>query len=100
MIETILKCPLGQLCEEAKDGKIYRCMWLVETLKVDANGRPIEDTNEKHCSIPTISLHLSELKGGLVGVQHAVESARNENTKQAVKLIDLVSQENALVSSQ
>lgn len=100
MIETVLKCPLGKLCEEAKDGKIYRCMWLVETEQLDANGRPIEDTRDKTCAIPMLSVHLSQLKMRTLGVQHAVESARNETTKQSANLLELVRQENAIVSRQ
>lgn len=100
MIETVLFCPLGKLCEEAKDGKIYRCMWLIETMKVDDNGRPIEDTSDKSCSIPSLSLHLSELKGRTLGVQKAVESARNENIKQQAGLLEAVKNENAIVSRQ
>lgn len=99
-IETIAKCPLGQLCEEVKDGKIHRCMWLIETQDADTNGRPIPQTEGKTCAVPLLSIHLSQLKTRTLGVQHAVESARNENVKRQDVLLKVISEENASLPRQ
>lgn len=77
MAETILTCPLGHTCEDARDGKIYRCRWLCSMGQTDANGQLIPGTEYDECAIPLQGLHLTELKKGTRGVQAAVESRMN-----------------------
>jgi len=90
-METIMTCPLGSECEEAKEGKIYRCRWYVMTGKFDAETNQIIPDSEYHeCCLPMLSLHLTELKKGTRGVQKAVESGRNEATEAQEKLLSLL----------
>ena len=77
-MEIVPTCPLGHTCEEARDGKIYRCAWYVKTFSSDEKGNRIHGSEEDHCSIPILSIHLTELKKGSRGVQAAIESFRNE----------------------
>ena len=77
-METVLTCPLGHKCEEARDGKIYRCAWYLRTFSADTNGQAVPGSEQDHCALPTLSIHLTELKKGVRGVQGATESFRNE----------------------
>lgn len=48
-MDIIYTCPLGSECEEAKDGKIYRCRWFVKLQGVDPqNGSPIDEFRCSH----------------------------------------------------
>ena len=43
-MEIVYTCPLGSECEEAKDGKIYRCRWYVKLVGTDPQtGNPIDE---------------------------------------------------------
>jgi len=100
-METVGTCPLGSVCEEAKDGKIYRCEWLVRTENVDAfTGQVIPGSGKDRCGIPIISLHLTELKKGTRGVQSAIESSRNESVERQDKLLNIVGEQHAALPRQ
>ncbi len=77
-METVHTCPLGSVCEEAKDGKIYRCRWLLEISKADSQGQKIPGSEYDECAIPMQSIHMTDLKKGNIGLQQAIESFRNE----------------------
>ena len=89
-IETVLFCPLGQTCEEIKDGKIYRCRWYLAMSKGDDKGNRIPNSDWSECAISLQSLHLTEMKKGQRGIQKAVESRANEQIKRADAFIELV----------
>lgn len=76
-IEVELTCPYGHTCEEARDGKIYRCAFYQEYGKSDHKGQFIEDSKYRACCIPMESVHLTELRKHMLGVQQAVESRMN-----------------------
>jgi hypothetical protein len=77
-METVHTCPLGGVCEEAKNGKIYRCAWYAKTGNVDEDtGQFIPGSERDVCSIPMIGIHLTELKKRTLGVQGSVEGLRN-----------------------
>jgi hypothetical protein len=78
MIETVLTCPLGHTCEETRDGKIYRCRWLISLAKGDERGNIAPGTEYDECAIAMQSVHLTELKKSSLGVQGAVESRLNK----------------------
>ncbi len=77
-METVLTCPLGHICEEARDGKVYRCHWYVSTYRVDQQGQKVPESEQDICAISSLPLHLTELKKASRGVQGSVESFRNE----------------------
>jgi hypothetical protein len=78
-VKIVQTCPLGSECEEAKDGKIYRCRWYIEVKgKHPQTG---EDINEWDCSmawLPTLTLEMSRTNRGQTS---ALESFRNEMVK-------------------
>ena len=80
-METVATCPLGHTCEEARDGKIYRCRWFIKLAKADEQGQPIPGSEYDECAIAMQSVHLTELKKGNLGVQQAVESRMNNLIK-------------------
>lgn len=73
-METVLTCPLGHTCIDARDGKLYRCRWYLSMKHTAADGT---ETEYDECALVVHSIHLSELKGNTRGVQAAVESFRN-----------------------
>ena len=80
-METVATCPLGHTCEEARDGKIYRCRWFIKLAKADEQGNPLPGSEYDECAIAMQSVHLTELKKGNLGVQQAVESRMNNLIK-------------------
>ena len=88
-METVLTCPLGSVCEEAKDGKIHRCRWLTRMGKFDDNGQAIPGSEYDECAIPLLGLHLTELKKGTLGVQKAVEKRGNAMVDRQDKFLKL-----------
>ncbi|MDO6385578.1 hypothetical protein [Uliginosibacterium sp. 31-12] len=75
-IETVFSCPLGHKCEEARDGKIHRCAWLIELQGRNPNTG--EEKPEKGCAMKWIPVLLVETAGAARGTSAAVESFRNE----------------------
>ena len=73
MMETVHTCPLGSVCEEAKEGKVYRCRWFLSLCKVDHQGQAIPGSEYDECAIPMQSIHMTDLKKGTIGLQAAIE---------------------------
>ncbi len=75
-IETVLTCPLGHKCEEARDGKIYRCTWFTQL--AGRNPNTGEQTDEKACAMSWLPVLLIENSMQQRSTSAAVESFRNE----------------------
>jgi len=74
-MDTIITCPLGSECEEAKNGKLYRCRWYVELAGQDAQGK---DANQWNCAISwNVQLQL-ETSANVRGTNMSIQSLRNE----------------------
>ncbi len=73
-IPVILSCPLGHVCEEAKDGEIHRCRWYKKMTGKDSLGK---DVDRWDCAIcwQTELLPFAIMANN--GVAAAVESHRN-----------------------
>lgn len=72
-------CPFGHTCGQCN---FYRPMY-----RTDEKGTI---TQEMDCQINNLALLISELKGGVTGVQRATESFRNEmvkDNKQTIKIL-------------
>jgi hypothetical protein len=78
-LETVLTCPLGHKCEEAREGKIYRCAWFI-TL-AGTNPTTGENIDEHGCSMHWLPVLLVENAKVSRGTSAAVESFRNEMVK-------------------
>lgn len=90
-METVTTCPLGHICEEARDGKIYRCAWYVHMGVADEDTGQMDPASEYDvCSIPALGAHMTELKKRTIGVQSAVESRGNKIIKRQDDFISLV----------
>jgi hypothetical protein len=74
-LEILLTCPLGHKCEEAKDGKIYRCAWYTQL--AGRNPNTGEVLNEFGCAIAWLPVLQVETAGVSRGTSAAVESLRN-----------------------
>ena len=74
-----LSCPLGHKCEEARDGAIHRCVWLVQLR--GKNPQTGEEMDEKGCAMAWMPILLIETAGATRGTSAAVESFRNEMVK-------------------
>lgn len=77
LMKTIKTCPFGSICEEPKDGAIYRCRLFLEMARFDEAGQQIPGSEYSECAFTLQSIHLTELKKGTRGVQKAVESRLN-----------------------
>lgn len=75
-LETVLTCPLGHKCEEARDGKIYRCTWFTQL--AGTNPTTGELTDEKACAMAWLPILLVENSMQQRSTSAAVESFRNE----------------------
>ena len=75
-LETVLSCPLGHKCEEARDGKIYRCAWFVQM--AGQNPTTGEVVDEQGCAMTWMPVLLTENARVMRGTSAAVESFRNE----------------------
>lgn len=75
-IETVLTCPLGHKCEEARDGKIHRCAWFTQL--AGRNPNTGEQTDEQACAIGWLPVLLIENAMQQRSTSAAVESFRNE----------------------
>ena len=78
-IETVLTCPLGSKCEEARDGKIYRCAWF--TKLAGENPQTGELIDEQGCAMSWMPMLLIENGRQQRSTSAAVESFRNEVVK-------------------
>ena len=75
-IETVLTCPLGHKCEEARDGKIHRCAWSIEL--DGTNPTTGESAKERACAMTWMPILLIENSKQQRSTSVAVESFRNE----------------------
>ena len=75
-LEVISICPLGSVCEQIKDNKIYRCCWYKHL--VGKNPQTGEDMNEHDCAIGWLPLLMVENASTNRGQTAALESFRNE----------------------
>lgn len=74
-METIISCPLGHRCEEAKDGAIHRCAWLTKLAGQLPDGT---QTDEHGCAMSWLPVLLVENARVSRGTSAAVESFRNQ----------------------
>ncbi|MEN3113083.1 hypothetical protein ACFONG_15950 [Uliginosibacterium paludis] len=75
-LETVLTCPLGHRCEEAREGKIQRCAWFIELQGRNPNTG--EEKPERGCALHWLPVLLVETAGASRSTSAAVESFRNE----------------------
>lgn len=85
MIDTVLTCPLGSKCEEAKDGKIHRCAWFIKLAGTNPNTGAQVDENG--CAMAWLPVLLVENSNQQRGTSAAVESFRNEMVNQNTLLL-------------
>ncbi len=85
MIDTVLTCPLGSKCEEAKDGKIHRCAWFIKLAGTNPNTGAQVDENG--CAMAWMPVLLVENSNQQRGTSAAVESFRNEMVNQNTLLL-------------
>jgi len=74
-METVTVCPLGCECEEAKDGKLYRCEWFIEV--VGKNPQTGDDIHEQKCALAWMPMMQVEQARQVRSVAAALESHRN-----------------------
>jgi hypothetical protein len=86
-IETVLTCPLGSKCEEAKDGKIYRCAWFT-TLRGE-NPQTGEEMDEKGCAIAWMPLMQVEVAKTNRSTSSSIDSLRNETIIRQDQLLSI-----------
>lgn len=87
-MEIVLTCPLGSECEEARDGKLYRCR-LYEEMEGN-NPQNGQRVNEWRCTFNWQTMLMLQGNAMTQGVAAAVESHRNEDVeikKTALQLI-------------
>lgn len=75
-LETVLTCPLGSKCQEAKDGKLYQCAWFVKLAGIDPTTGEAKD--EHGCAMNWMPILLIENSQQQKQTSAAVESFRNE----------------------
>ena len=75
-IDVVISCPLGHKCEEARDGKIYRCAWSIEL--DGTNPTTGESAKERACAMSWVPILLIENSKQQRSTSAAVESFRNE----------------------
>lgn len=78
-IEVEEFCPIGKVCEEIREGKIYRCKWYKEL--VGKHPQSEEIINERDCAVAWIPLLMTEMSQTNRGQTQAIESFRNETLK-------------------
>ena len=76
-IETF--CPLGSKCEEAKDGKLFRCAWYTQLSGKDPQSERVID--EWRCAMAWMPVMMVENAQQVRGMTAATESFRNETVK-------------------
>lgn len=75
-LNTVLTCPLGAKCEEAKDGAIHRCAWFIRLAGTNPNTG--EQKDEHGCAMAWLPVLMIENSQQQKGTAAAVESFRNE----------------------
>lgn len=75
-MNTIISCPLGHKCEEAREGAVHRCAWFVKLR--GQNPQTGEEIDEHGCAMTWLPVLLVENARVSRGTSAAVESFRNE----------------------
>lgn len=75
-LETVQSCPLGHKCQEIRDNKVHRCVWLVKI--AGQNPQTGEVADEEGCAMVWLPILLVENARVTRGTSAAVESFRNE----------------------
>lgn len=86
-LKIIQTCPMGNTCEEAKDGNIYRCQWYQEVIGNDPQTG--DRMSKRKCAMVLNNSLLIEVSKQLRGVQAATESFRNEMSKDNKEVLKL-----------
>lgn len=86
-METVPTCPLGHTCEDARDGKLYRCRWYV--LVRGQHPQTNELVDRWDCAIAWGPVLQVEVARQGRGQQAAIESFRNEVVKDNASLLSL-----------
>jgi hypothetical protein len=76
-MDVISTCPLGHTCEDARDGKLYRCRWYV--LVQGKHPATDEIVDRWDCAIAWMPVLSVEVARTARGTQAAVESFRNNH---------------------
>ena len=71
-------CPLGSKCQEAKDGKVFRCAWYVKLAGKDPQSN--KEFDEWRCAMAWLPVMLVEVSQTNRGQTGAIESFRNNVT--------------------
>ena len=79
MVNTILSCPLGHKCQEARDGAIHQCAWFVKL--AGTNPQTGEQIDEHGCAMAWLPVLLVENARVSHSTGAAVDSFRNEMVK-------------------
>ncbi len=83
-MDIITTCPLGHVCEEAKDGAIHRCTWYLQIQGKNPQSEEVIDRWE--CALvwlPILSVENSQTNRGQTA---AIESLRNIVAEPRVKV--------------
>ena len=75
-LKTILSCPLGHKCQEAKGDAIHQCAWFIKL--AGENPQTGEVVDEHGCAMAWMPVLLVENAKTNRGTSAAVESFRNE----------------------
>lgn len=88
-METVITCPLGHKCEEARDGKVYRCAWYVTLAGENPNtGEVMGD--EHGCAMQWMPVLQVEVAGTNRGQTQALNSFRNEVVRDNRNFMSLI----------
>ena len=94
-IKTVLSCPLGHKCQEAKDGVIHQCAWFVKLAGV--NPTTGETVDEHGCAMSWLPVLLVENSKQQRSTGAAVESFRNEMVKANSQTAELLVEQQKLL---
>lgn len=86
-MQTIISCPLGHKCEEAKDGAVHRCAWFVQLRGRNPNTG--DEVDEHGCAMAWMPVLLVENARVTQGTTAAVESFRNKMVSDNQRLLEL-----------
>ena len=93
LMKIIPTCPFGSVCEEAKDGNIYRCQLYIRTGEVDIEtGAFKPGTEYDDCSLALQSVYSTQATRGIVRLQKAIEQSRNQTVQRQDALLQVVAQ--------
>lgn len=87
-VEVVPTCPLGHTCEEARDGKLYRCRWYVQI--AGQHPQTGEQIDKWDCAIAWGPVLAVEQARNQCSTTAAVESHRNESVKRQEILLGMI----------